>query len=215
MSCNTAGRSPGRPLDPALEESILVATLAELAESGYEGLGIERVAQRAGSAKTSIYRRWPDRETLVLAAVRHFLVHIPPARAHHGKTLREDLLAHARYLASVLSRERVSVFAGLLLAMRTRRELAELVQEEFVGRQLAVMDALCRQAAARGEIAASSLTPALQHVLPGVLFTRLFVLDRPLDDEFLRRLVDEVLLPALARKTPRNFPHTRQRRTGS
>src|SRR5687768_13717083 len=47
----------------------IAATLAELAESGYTALSLERVAQRAGVHKTTLYRRWGSREELVLEAM--------------------------------------------------------------------------------------------------------------------------------------------------
>jgi AcrR family transcriptional regulator len=191
-------RGPGRPMDVALHDAILDAALAELAEAGFEGLSVERVARRAAAAKTSVYRRWPTKEALTLAAVRHFIRSIPGPPAAQGRsalTFRRELLAHARHLASVLTRERVAVLAGLLLAMRSRRELATVLQEEFVRGEVRALTDLARRAAARGEVAGRPPTAAVLHVLPGVLLTRLFVLDQPLDDAFLQQLVDDVLIP--------------------
>ena len=56
-------RPPGR--GPKVRAAVLAATLAELADTGYAGLTIENVARRAGVHKTTIYRRWMDRESLV------------------------------------------------------------------------------------------------------------------------------------------------------
>ncbi|MGW5053071.1 helix-turn-helix domain-containing protein [Actinokineospora sp. NPDC004072] len=53
-----------------LERAILDAAVAELAESGYAGLTMDRVAARAGTNKNAIYRRWPNRAALALAAYR-------------------------------------------------------------------------------------------------------------------------------------------------
>ena len=54
----------------ALERAILDATAAELGERGYAGLTMDRVAQRAGTNKNAIYRRWSNRAVLALAAYR-------------------------------------------------------------------------------------------------------------------------------------------------
>jgi AcrR family transcriptional regulator len=59
----------GRPRDPQIDAAVLDATLAVLDETGYSGLTLEAVARRAGTTKPAIYRRWPRREDLVLAAL--------------------------------------------------------------------------------------------------------------------------------------------------
>lgn len=61
--------SRGRPRSSEVDRSILDATLALLAEVGVERLSIEMVAQRAGVAKTSIYRRFSNKQTLILEAL--------------------------------------------------------------------------------------------------------------------------------------------------
>jgi len=58
----------GRPRDPEVDRTVLVATRELLLERGYERLSIEAVARRAGVGKASIYRRWPGKAPLVLQA---------------------------------------------------------------------------------------------------------------------------------------------------
>ncbi|MGH8964860.1 MAG: TetR/AcrR family transcriptional regulator [Actinomycetes bacterium] len=60
----------GRPLDPAVGESALEATRLLLEEKGYAGLRVGEVARRAGIGLGALYRRWPDKRSLVLAAMR-------------------------------------------------------------------------------------------------------------------------------------------------
>jgi AcrR family transcriptional regulator len=59
----------GRPRDPQIDSAVLDATIAVLDEAGYGGLTIEEVARHAGTTKPAIYRRWPNRQRLVLAAL--------------------------------------------------------------------------------------------------------------------------------------------------
>lgn len=59
----------GRPRDPHIDAAVLAATLAALDESGYRHLALEDVARRAGTTKPAVYRRWPGRQHLVLAAL--------------------------------------------------------------------------------------------------------------------------------------------------
>lgn len=62
-------RDAGRPRGASVEAAVLAAVRAELAESGVDGLSVQRVARRAEVNKTSVYRRWPTREALVAAAM--------------------------------------------------------------------------------------------------------------------------------------------------
>lgn len=193
-------KSPGRPQDHRLDAAILGAALKLMAGVGYERMSIEEVARRASTAKTSVYRRWPTKDAMVLAAVRFYMRErssstgsIPAA---DSGSLRGDLLAHARRLASRLTPERVSIFAGLLLAMRTNPALADAVRGELIEAEVGVVRLLLQRAIRRGELSGDRPVALLAMLLPSVLFTRLLVLDAPLDDEFLARLVDQVLVPA-------------------
>ncbi|GAB3884903.1 hypothetical protein GCM10027612_19360 [Microbispora bryophytorum subsp. camponoti] len=86
-------RQPGagqtRRRGAALEEAILRAAVDELTESGYGGLTIDKVATRAGTNKNAIYRRWPNRLTLGIAAYRQLATTVPPPDTGN---LRGDVL---------------------------------------------------------------------------------------------------------------------------
>jgi AcrR family transcriptional regulator len=67
----TAQKRPvGRPRPPATDQSILHATIELLSEGGAAAATVDAIAQRSGCAKTTIYRRWPSREALILDAMR-------------------------------------------------------------------------------------------------------------------------------------------------
>jgi AcrR family transcriptional regulator len=93
---------PGRPRSAAADEAILDATVDLLAEQGFLGLSIEAVAVRAGVAKTTIYRRWPTKDELLMDAVA-CLKHAHPEP--RGESLRDDLI-------DMLSRMRDAWFEG-------------------------------------------------------------------------------------------------------
>ena len=59
----------GRPLDPARDEAIMQAALGGLAELGYDRLSMDEIASRAHAGKGALYRRWPSKAALVVAAV--------------------------------------------------------------------------------------------------------------------------------------------------
>ena len=61
--------SAGRPRDPQIDAAVLKATIEVLDESGYGGFTLEDVARRAGTTKPAIYRRWGNRQRLMLDAL--------------------------------------------------------------------------------------------------------------------------------------------------
>lgn len=92
------GRAPGRPRSERAEKAIIEATLDLLgAESGVDGVSIEAVAARAGVGKTTIYRRWPNKEALIVGALAEAK---PPLPEPAGESLRADLVSLASALAA-------------------------------------------------------------------------------------------------------------------
>ena len=78
MTRNESRAGSGRPRSSAVDEAILTAAFALFIEHGVEGASIERIARRAGVAKTSIYRRWPSREALLAQAIEAFRNSVGP-----------------------------------------------------------------------------------------------------------------------------------------
>jgi len=85
----------------ALEQPIYAAVLAELAEFGFARMSLERVAARAGTGKSAIYRRWDTKLDLVVDTL---IQEIPsPAPAGSSGNLRDDLLVFFRQMAQALA----------------------------------------------------------------------------------------------------------------
>jgi AcrR family transcriptional regulator len=76
MDASTEPRNPkntaGRPRSAVVDQAIMKSALELFIEHGVAGASIERIAKRAGVAKTSIYRRWPSREALLAQAIEVF-----------------------------------------------------------------------------------------------------------------------------------------------
>jgi AcrR family transcriptional regulator len=84
-------KAPGRPRSARADEAIIDAVLDLFAEgSSAETISIESVAARAGVGKATIYRRWPNKDALIVDAVRTMKGGVPPVR---GERVRDDLVA--------------------------------------------------------------------------------------------------------------------------
>ncbi len=183
------------------ETAILRATLELLAESGYDQLTIDAVAERARCSKATIYRRWPGKAGLVITAVRRH-ARQPAMAAPDTGSLRPDLLAALQGMRSSLSGQDAALILGLLTAMHRDPELAGTVREQVLQAKREVFGAVIARAAARGDVPATTDAALLAEIGSAVLFSRLLVTGEPLDDGFIEHLVDAVLMPALRQPSP-------------
>ena len=140
----------------ALDMAILNATIAEIDLSGYAGLSMERVAERARASKASLYRRWPSKVELVMAAIYGLLP--DPAGAADTGTLRGDLLALYRSSAEMLAGPAGTAIRGLVSDALREPELAAQLRRYTRGRSVAAMQEVVRRALERGELLPGTIT---------------------------------------------------------
>jgi AcrR family transcriptional regulator len=180
-----------------LEQAILRAAIEELTESGYAGLTMDRVAKRAGTNKNAIYRRWPNRAVLGLAAYRE-LIGAQREPADTG-TLRGDVLALLRgangHLADPVTG---GVVRSLLGAAAGDPELAALLRDSVIDAGSSLWLTVLGRAVARGEAPPGSLHPRVATVAIVLLRNEYVTRGRPtVPDGVLVEIVDEVYLPLL------------------
>jgi AcrR family transcriptional regulator len=183
-----------RPSDKQLDAAISRATLELLGEIGFDALTISGVATRAGTTRTAVYRRWPDKAALALAAVRHSFASSAGVLHIDTGSLRSDLLAHARILASQVTGQ-AAVLAGLLTLIRDNGELGELVRSAIVERDRQIMDVLIERGVRRGELRAAPVDELVVAVPVSMMFAQILLFGGTLDEDFLTRLLDHVVVP--------------------
>lgn len=176
------------------EAELLAITLELLREHGYDRLSVEAVAIKAKASKATMYRRWPSKADLVLAAfiegTRQSAV--PPRTG----SLRGDLLEIGRATCE-RARAHTPTMRAVLNEMSHSPGLQAVMQEKFVLQRKLVLDGVLADAVERGEIDAAAINEEIFDLLPGYLVFRALVSDRPPTDETVRILVDDVLLPSL------------------
>src|SRR5690606_37604525 len=114
-----------------LERAILRAAADELVASGYAGMTMDKVARRAGTNKNAIYRRWPGRAPLGVAAYEHVADARTPA-ADTG-SIRGDALELLRQANATWSSPRGAILRDLLAAAADEPALLELLRERAGG----------------------------------------------------------------------------------
>lgn len=189
--------TPTRRRGPALEAALLDAAWAELQETGYQKLTMEAVAERAGTSRAVLYRRWRNRPELVIAALRR---HRPMLSAEVPDTgsLRGDVLALLRQVASRLTEVGPETVYGLLGDYFAEAWKISSIQEEVFHISAGVMGTILGRAAARGE-ARGDISPRVA-TLPIDLFRHeLLVTRSPAPERVIVEIVDDVFLPLVRR----------------
>jgi AcrR family transcriptional regulator len=178
----------------ALEEAILRAAAEVLTESGYAGLTMDKVAGRAGTNKNAIYRRWPNRAALGLAAYRRLAV--PDTGLPDTGTLRGDLLELLRRANRTLSSPTGDILRGLLAGAADDPELLATLREQSGDGGSGLWLTLLGRAVARGEARPEALHPRVATVAVVLLRNEYVTRGVPtVPDDVLVEIVDEVYLP--------------------
>jgi AcrR family transcriptional regulator len=102
----------GRPRDAAIDEAVIEAALRQLARDGFSGLSLSAVAAEAGTSRPAIYRRWPDKESLVIDAIARLAQVAPPPVGHDPF---EDLVAELEHFRHCITEAAALPLAGLML----------------------------------------------------------------------------------------------------
>lgn len=185
-------RRGGRPRSSETEQAILQATRELLVEAGVHGLTIEKVAARAGVAKTTIYRRWRDKDELALAVVLDMVeqvVQLPEL----GDT-RAELLAFVNAAVEVLGSTLMGrVMQGLVSDLATDPELARAFRDRVVSVRDAEVERLVERGIARGDLRPGTDPETAHELLIGPVYYRLLLTGQPLNGAFARRTVDAVM----------------------
>jgi AcrR family transcriptional regulator len=179
----------------ALDQAILKATVAEIELSGYAGLSMERVAERARASKASLYRRWPSKVELVMDAI-YGLLPDPAASADTG-SLREDLLALLRNAAGMLAGPGGTAIRGLISEALRDPEQAAQLRRYTRGRSLAEMREVVQRAMERGELSQGTITARQLEAGLAVMRFHFLTHGAPVPDHVIVEIVDEVVLPLL------------------
>ncbi|WP_335972413.1 TetR/AcrR family transcriptional regulator [Streptomyces sp. CA2R106] len=192
------GRAPGtRRRGAELTRAIYRATLEELAASSFEELSFEKIAPRAGTGKSVLYRRWSTTAELVLDALKDEDAGLGRLTAPDTGTLRGDLLFLLTRFARVLDEPRGRALRPLLTQRPRHPELFGQIMDQVVLPHRALLLDCIRAAVDRGQAAPERATVRTASVGPRLIVAE--SIDRgSVPDEEVRAVVDEVLLPLLA-----------------
>jgi AcrR family transcriptional regulator len=178
------------------EAELLAVTLRLLQEHGYDQLTIDAVASAARASKATVYRRWPSKAELVLAAFIEGVRQV--AVAPNTGTLRGDLLQLGETCGQH-GLEHASTIRAVMVEVSRHPALNDALQEQFLKQRKAMIQHVLQQAVDRGEITQDAITDELWDLLPGYLIFRSIIPGRPPTRDTVQALVDGFLIPGLTR----------------
>jgi AcrR family transcriptional regulator len=173
-------RSVGRPRSVEADHAILDAAFKLLVEQGYAGMSIEGVAAEAGVGKTTIYRRYPSKQELIVGVIERF---DPVEGVFESGTTREQLATVLRRLIHFMVERHGSRMIGTLLAEeRSNPELLAFFRERVTDPRMNLLRSVLRRAAQRGEVRPDADLDAVIHIVIGsVLALQLTGQEHPMD----------------------------------
>jgi AcrR family transcriptional regulator len=173
----------GRPRDPRIDAAILTATADLLVHIGYSNLTLAAVAERAGTTKTALYRRWSSKAELVHEAA--FPV-APSALVGPVGDIAADVRAMIAAARDVFTTPVVrAALPGLVADMSADSELNARVMSRFVDLFTAVRVRL-REGVDRGEVHRDVDPDRLIELIGGATLLRLLLRpDEQLDDAWV------------------------------
>jgi AcrR family transcriptional regulator len=181
---------PGRPRSARADEAILEAAIEELIEHGFASMTIERIAARAGVARSTVYRRWSNTIDLCAAALDHVRDPLP---APPGASVREDLIFLLKDIRRMLNESRLGrIIPELAAEARRHPDLTRLYWTSYVAPGSSYAAHVLHRGIASGELVARFDVELIIDLLTGPLFKRA-LWQLPVTDEDITRLVDVVL----------------------
>lgn len=179
-----------------LRAAVLNATIEELSASGYAELTIENVARRAGVHKTSIYRRWGDRERLVVDAISdHVAVKVP---VPDTGGIESDLRELARGLVRWLSSPPGEAIVSTMVSDAGRLPEIEQARRDFYAHRFREAGPVITRAIERGELPPDTEPVELLKTLIAPIFLRLLVTAESIDETVADHAAEIALAAARA-----------------
>lgn len=173
----------GRPRDRRIDAAILTATAELLVELGYANVTMAAIAERAGTTKTALYRRWSSKAELVHEAT---FPSAPTALQVPAGDIAADVHAMISAARDIFTNPLVkSALPGLIADMAADADLNARVigrfAEAFAAVRLRVVDGV-----ARGEVYADVDPDRLVELIGGMTLMRLLLApESELDDEWV------------------------------
>lgn len=180
--------------------AICQATCELLAKVGYDRMTMDAIANQAKASKATIYRMWPDKPQLVAEALKCQFG--DTADMPDTGSLRGDLTALMRVACDAATGEIGEIIVGVMTAAAHDPQLAETLSQTVFADKARLHADLVRRAAARGECHPETDPTLIHEIIHSLISGRMTWNLGPLDEEYIRHVVDDILIPVMTNRKP-------------
>lgn len=196
MTAETQPKRPrGRPRSQASENAILQATLDLLAEGGYSAVTVDKVASIACASKGTIYRRWPTKENLVIAA---FELTTPLTKPGRGPVTEKLVEIIWQFTKVAQETPLGSVLPALTSERLHNPELDEALGPLMTARRQPIIE-IINEAIEAGEFVAATDAEFVADLCMGPVQLRSVTLHLPVTRNYIRKVVETACASLLVR----------------
>ena len=178
----------GRPRSTEADRAILDAAIVEYGKGGLEGLSVDAVAARAGVSKATIYRRYPSKVDLVIAAAELMCEENVPDL--NTGSVRGDLLATLRNLRRMLEDPVLGAAKRMLVTDALQNDDLASMHAGLVATRRAHTLEMLQAAAARGELRDDIDLEFATDQIGAPVFYRHLLMHEKVTDAYIDQVVD-------------------------
>ncbi len=181
----------------ALEYAILEAAWKEFTEVGYNNLTMEGIAARAKTNKAVLYRRWPNKNDLVVAVLHKYLQNSSNEIPNTGN-LRNDVFSFLVELIKPLKKIGIQAIRGLVaehIGSTITASIPHLIQPGAESKLTAAISVILKNAELRGEINLEKLSMRIISLPVDLVRYELLTRKETISDEVIEEIVDNIFIP--------------------
>lgn len=180
--------------------AICEAVCELLAKVGYDRMTMDAIANQAKASKATIYRMWPDKPQLVVEALK--CQFDTETEVPDTGSLRGDLVALMTTACMIVGSELGEMVSGLMTAAAHDPRLADTLSQSLFEDKAQMHVDLVRRAVERGEIPPDTDPAIIHEVMHSMISSRKVWNLGPLDEEYARHVVDNILIPVMTYRKP-------------
>ncbi len=187
-----------------LEQALLQAAWDELKEVGYGQMSMDGVAARAQTNKNAVYRRWPSKHELVIAAIMKYVPR-PAMKAPNTGNLREDVMTFLLQITDTIQMVGSETVFGILADHGNRAipdalaDFKEKVQDDSLN---VIMREMLQHAVKRGEVKPEAIRERIVSLPFDLIRYEFLINQQMLTRETVEEIIDHIFLPLLYSSQP-------------
>lgn len=184
-------RTPGRPRSVEADQAVLSAARALFEKGGYPAATIEAISARSGVAKTTIYRRWPNRAALVVDLLMQLAQEVapPPAGRDPLAAIHKEMRLVAEAGASLPGK----ILGALLSEAQFDPDLREALRTRLFEPRRKATAAAIKAAQDEGELRHGVAPLVAVDMLFGPIFYKLYIRQEYAGRAYVDQVFDAVL----------------------